>query len=111
MLTFDLGSEMDVSGIVVWNYRTDNRNSAKSFTLSFATASSTGPFSGDISPADLLCSAASNAALARTFSPTTARYVRMTITNNQIAETCVSTGGDRVGLGEIRFLTSMLIAE
>lgn len=105
LLTFDLGSDVELTEISVWGYSRTNSNGVRDFSLTFAT-SAEGP---------------ENAGTSITYNPTftvphgdverhsfrftqavTARYVLLKPLNNW-GGMGVAPGGDRVGLGEVAF--------
>lgn len=119
-VVFDMGSDSVLSNIILWQYQNDGGGSAnvgnhtRSLQLRFNTAAQgAGSFSGapvtltmmpvldndGIGGNDL---GGSNSA--QTFSlSNTARYVQLTITDNYRGFQGITGGGDRAGLGEVRF--------
>lgn len=104
-LTFDLGEAKDVEAMVMWGYyfytfRNAVGNEAKSFDIAFSTDgesySETETFSNEVPVAGR----------AGTLGPfenpaaKQARFIRVSITDNHAP----LSGGDRVGLGEVRFV-------
>jgi hypothetical protein len=111
VLTFDLGSDVDLAEISTWGYTTTNANGAKEFQLKFATsAEGTGAFGSSISYSPTFGAPLSDVTRSSNlFSQTVkARYVQMTITDNYFTAPGDGSdgglaGGDRVGLGEVAF--------
>lgn len=110
-LTFDLGSDVTLTEISTWGYTTTNSNGVKDFNLMFATsAEGTGGFGSSITynpsfstPLDDV-NRTSNLFAQKV----TARYVKMTLTDNYFeapgdGSNGTLAGGDRVGLGEVAF--------
>ena len=114
VLTFDLGSDVPLNEISVWGYAATNTNGVASFDLKFSTEAegagggsvTAGPFAtlGDLVTGE-------NNGTDRqsfSFSPTTARYVELTATDNFFVAPGDGSagglaGGDRAGLGEVAF--------
>lgn len=103
-LTFDLGSDVLLYEISTWYYA--NSNSAKDFSVKFATsADGTSGFGTSISyNPSFTAMAPSGGSIPReihAFSQNvTARYVRVHITTNYYTP---GSGGDRVGLSQVAF--------
>lgn len=106
ILIIDLGEDLLLTEISIWNYATNNTNGAKDFSLRFAT--------GAEGPDGFGTSIAYNPSFEAPFDPlvrsshpfsqpVVARYVEMTITDNWAGFQGAMAGGDRVGLGEIAF--------
>lgn len=108
VLTLDLGQNRLLSEISLWGY--GHPNSASSFSLQFATqAEGTGAFASSIAYSPTF-TPAQQATTMQEFVFTqnvTARYVRMTITDNFYTPATSGSGGDRVGLSEIAFETTV----
>lgn len=114
-LTFDLGSDMELGSVSVWGYSDGNTNGASEFSLAFATeaegagggAAAAGPYAtlGDLTTG--MSDALSRQAF--DFSPVTARYVELTVSDNFFVAPGDGSvegtlaGGDRAGLGEVAF--------
>ena len=111
---FDLGSDVTLGEISTWGYATGNTNGGKDFFLEFATDAEGGDpgFLGDESYGSSITFSPSFEAA---FSPSardshvfgqmvSARYVRMTVTDNWRGLQGALPGGDRVGFGEVAFL-------
>ena len=98
---FDLGSNNTISNIVLWNGYATNANQAKGFSLNFSDDGTT--FSGFYSDT-LAASNVGNVENAQTFalSGISSRYVGLTLTSNYAGAPGMP-GGDRVGLGKVRF--------
>ena len=116
VLTFDMGSDVEIGQISAWGYADSNTNGVSEFSLSFATAAegagggsaSAGPFvmAGD------RALGTNDATLRNAFSfaPVTARYVDFEVIDNffvapgdgSVVDGSLA-GGDRVGLGEVAF--------
>ena len=104
VLVIDLGQERELDEISIWTYFVDN--SGKDFVLRFAT-NAEGPtaFGTSISYTPTFTSPEVNEVPRQSFAfreAVRARYVEMTITDNFFQGDGTS-GGDRVGLGEIAF--------
>lgn len=103
-LTLDLGQDRLLSQISIWGY--GHPNGASRFSLLFATgAEGTGAFGTSIAYNPVFLPAQQSLTLQDfTFTQNvTARYVRMTITDNYYSASNPGAGGDRVGLSEIAF--------
>lgn len=104
VLVLGLGELYQLSDLVVWGYHfgSPNNNEAKSFTLEFSTDGGN-TFANPV-PLEhaRTASGAETLPLGGTFPADT---VRITITDNHHGSPGAA-GGDRVGLGEIRFLGS-----
>jgi MYXO-CTERM domain-containing protein len=102
VLTFDLPDLFDLTDMVAWNYSVIG-NAAKEFTIEFSTDGG-GSFGGAV-PGLIIPSAHT---VAHTISlpggPHLANAVRLTITDNWLE---AGAGGDRVGLGEIKFVGAL----
>jgi len=97
VMTFDLGSALDLTDFVYWGYNNGGTgNEASDFTLTFSTDNvsfgSSVAFDQSGSPMGL--GAPATLSLGSTIN---AQYVRVEMTDNQ-------GGIDRVGLGEVRFI-------
>lgn len=103
VLTFDLGGTFVLTDLVLWGYTffTANNNEAKSFTVEFSTDGGV-TFTDSV---DVTKTARSdNAAATLSFGgPFIANVVRVSITDNFFAAEG-ALGGDRVGLGEVKFV-------
>ena len=112
VLVFDLGADVDLTEISVWNYSDGNTNGASEISVEFATEAD-----GD---AGFGTSIMLNPVLPVAFDATprqslpfgetvTARYVQVTVTDNYFDPPGDGTGmnplagGDRVGLREVAF--------
>ncbi len=114
VFSFDLGSDMLIDSILLWQYGNGSPgNSTRDFELifhedaegdvfSFASDAGTeaSEFTGTMDAA-LPGTTANNVAQQFNFAPETARYVGLRIANNYLG--LESPGGDRYGLGEVRF--------
>ena len=100
VLTCTLPQLTEVSELVVWGYNlgTPNGNEAKTFVVTFSTNGST-----FIDPVTVTQPTVLGGAAVRLPFPASrfATHVRVTITDNHFGD--VAVGGDRVGLGELRF--------
>ena len=107
VLIFDLGSDVDIDEISTWGYETptgNSRNSVRDFSLQFATdAEGNAGFGTSISynPDFFADDAHPNRESNQFSEKVSARYVRMTITDNHYSNG--NAGGDRVGLYEVAF--------
>ncbi|MCA9084722.1 MAG: VCBS domain-containing protein [Planctomycetaceae bacterium] len=105
-LTFDLGSQSLLTDIVIWGYHPATGNQVKEFTLEFSTDGGI-TFGNAISLSKAITG--SQQETLSFGSEILADTVRMTITDNHFG-TPDAPGGDRVGLGEVKFLTVSLAA-
>lgn len=117
VFVWDLGRDYTVSDIVLWQYANDgganvfgpNRdgNATRTFSLRFSTEAQGAAFSGPNAFDGTMtrCWATGGINPAQTFDlgRVSARYIELTITSNYFRQAGVLAGGDRVGLGEIRF--------
>jgi len=103
VMTFDLGGLFMVSDLVVWGYHfgSSNNNEAKTFDATFSTD---GANFGGLRTVDHARTAWNQETLSFGGS-TLASHVRLTITDNHFG-TPGAAGGDRVGLGEVKFIGS-----
>lgn len=101
---FNLPSTTQLKGVASWGYHfgSGNGNEARIFTLEFSTDGGT---SWSAPTAPITRGMSSAAAAISAFAPVTANAVRMTITDNNAG---FAAGGDRVGLGEVRFLSQLV---
>ena len=102
-LVFNLDSIQDLTDMVVWGYANGNSNGGSDFTVEFSQdGGATYYASTEVASGDHL--GQDNATL--TFDDIyAANTVRVTITNNVDRRTLTTApGGDRVGLGEVRFI-------
>ena len=120
VFVWDLGGMTKLEDIVLWQYQNNGTNGSaigndtRTFELRFSTTSTfTGPadFSGTM--ASVLGLGGLN--LAQAFDLTgvadalATRFVELRITDNYFGQPGITGGGDRVGLGEIRFNGSSVI--
>lgn len=104
VITMELGALYQLTDLIVWGYHfgNPNNNEAKSFTLEFSTDGGN-TFANPVSLEHARTAAGvETLTLGGTYP---ADAVRITITDNHYG-TPGAAGGDRVGLGEIRFLGS-----
>jgi hypothetical protein len=103
VMTFDLGGLYKVSDLVVWGYHfgSPNNNEAKTFDVEFSTD---GANFGGLVTVNHARTAANQETLPLG-GDTLASHVRLTITDNHY-QTPGAAGGDRVGLGEVKFIGS-----
>jgi hypothetical protein len=119
-VVFDLGTDTSLSQILLWQYQNDGGGAAnvgnhtRTLTLRFNTAAQgAGSFSGAATAVTML-PVLDNDGLggndlgginsAQVFGlGGTARYVQLTITDNYRGFQGILNGGDRAGLGEVRF--------
>jgi hypothetical protein len=102
VLTLGLAREFSLSALVVWGYpvvTTPNNNEAKTFVAEFSVDGGA-TWGGAVT---LTHARTAQASEVLTFSPRRANAVRLTITDNHYG-TAGASGGERIGLGEIRFL-------
>jgi len=115
VVSLDLGTSYEISDFVFWGYHfgAPNGNEAREFSLEFSNDGGTS-FSAPVVVANPLsvyaADQASTLSLGATF---TADTVRMTVTDNHFGG--ASPGGDRIGIGEVKFIaipepsTSLLV--
>ncbi|MBT3199515.1 MAG: hypothetical protein HN350_06320, partial [Phycisphaerales bacterium] len=98
VLTFDLGGTYNLSSAILWNYAIAG-NAAKDITVEFSTTGASGVFGN---PVPIVVPQQAGAAHMISLGGThQANAVRMTITDNYYGQ---GAGGDRVGLGEVKFV-------
>ncbi len=115
VFVWDLGRNTNLANIVLWQYGNDgggvdfDGNSLRTFTLSFSQ-DATGPvFTGPAQTFtmnrvwNVIAATGANSAQSFPLNGVVARYVQMTLTTNYFGQPGVLRGGDRVGLGELRF--------
>ena len=122
VFVWDLGDRVKVEDIVLWQYQNNGGtgtaigNDTRTFELRFSetnTFSGAADFSGTM--ASVLALGGLN--LAQAFDLTSvvdagiARFVELRITDNYFGQPGITGGGDRVGLGEIRFNVTNVIPE
>lgn len=114
VFVFDLGQEVKVTDLLLWQYGnfgfgsagTDG-NSARTFDLRFNTDAE-GPLfaAGPIEFSSTMTSPFStlgiNVAQIFAVGPVAARFIELTLTDNYFAQPGYTAGGARIGLGEIR---------
>lgn len=100
----DFDQVYGLSDLVFWGYHfnANNGNEARTFQLEFSTDGGTSYGTPVTVGNPIGTYAASGASTFNFGSQINANAVRMTVTDNQFGGT--AAGGDRVGLGEIRFL-------
>ncbi len=115
VLVFDLGAEVWLSSLVFWQYQNDgggfgrSGNAAKTIRLRFSGGAQgpvfSGPAWGSVGLANvhLHLRGVNSAQHVPLGAGVAARYVEMTVTDNYFGEPGIVAGGDRVGLGEVRF--------
>jgi hypothetical protein len=122
VFTFDLGADTDIGSVILWQYGNNGGNgpgnegnSTREFSLMFKTEAEgndfstwTPEFSGtmDSIPGD---TTADN--YAQLFPFTTlenVRYVGLRIDSNYAGQPGITGGGDRYGLGEVRFVDEVV---
>jgi hypothetical protein len=120
VFTFDFGADTDIGSVILWQYgnnggpgSTNGGNSTKDFALIFHTEAEGDVFDFDTETPDFTGTmdviegdnTIDNVAQPFYFGATeTVRYVGLKIVSNYIGE---YTGGDRYGLGEVRFATEI----
>jgi hypothetical protein len=111
-LFIDLGEDVPLDEINVWGYAASNANGVSEFSLSFATSADGEDGFGTSITYNPTFSDLPNDDVARQVFPfdqtVTARYVRLTATDNFFVEPGDGSGGetpggDRIGLGELAF--------
>ena len=124
VFSFDLGVDTSIGSILLWQYGNGAAgNSTRDFELIFHTDVEGGSFdfasAGGVEATeyagqmDLAANYTTVDNVAQFFgfgSTTTARYVGVRIANNW-GQNGVAPGGDRYGLGEVRFATEAVIPE
>ncbi|MFN0126816.1 MAG: PEP-CTERM sorting domain-containing protein [Verrucomicrobiales bacterium] len=110
VLTFDLGSDRELSEISVWGYTSGNTNGVKDFSLKFGTSAEGAAQIGTSITFNPSFTPVTRDDVPRNsfpFSETvTARFVQMTLTDNYFVapgDIAPNNGGDRVGMGEVAF--------
>lgn len=100
---FNLGSSQTLKGVATWGYHfgSGNGNEARAFTLEF---SNDGGATWSAPTSTITRGLSASAAAVNSFTPVTANAVRMVVTDNNAG---FAAGGDRVGLGEVRFLSQL----
>ncbi len=123
---FDLGAEQAVGSVIMWQYGNNGGdvgrggNSTRDFELIFHTAAEGNTFdfgteavefTGTMDPI-LEMNTIDNVAQFFGFDSTVdAQYVGLRIANNYLGQPDIIAGGDRYGLGEVRFATEQLVPE
>jgi len=110
------GGDSDVGTVILWQYQNDGGgtgrvgNHAKTIELQFNTeAEGAAAFAGVVSTIEMEPVMDDiNAAQAFALSGEEARYVLMKVTDNHFESPDIIAGGDRVGLGEVRFATEII---
>ena len=103
VMTFDFADLESLTAILVWGYGGVNRpinNDVQQFTLEFSTDGGDSYYDNVALEKPRTINSASRLSLGGQFE---ANYVRMTITDNHFG-TPGATGGDRVGISEVKFL-------
>ncbi len=117
VLVWDLGSQSNIEDILLWQYQNNGGNGTsignhtQTFELRFSDSLS---FSGSPAFTGTMANVAQLGGLnlAQTFNLADvagaqgARFVELTLTDNYFGEPGITGGGDRIGLGEIRFNVS-----
>lgn len=120
VVVFDLGQDTAISNILLWQYQNDGGgpanvgNHTRTLDLRFNSAAQGGTtFNGSATTLTMMPVVDNDgvpgndlggANSAQTFALSgTARYVQMTITDNYRGFQGIVNGGDRAGLGEVRF--------
>ncbi|SHI81999.1 PEP-CTERM protein-sorting domain-containing protein [Rubritalea squalenifaciens DSM 18772] len=100
VLTFDLGGEYTLTDFVYWGYSNGGTgNEAKDFTIEFSVGG--GAYGNAVNFSQTTALGAGTPETVN-FSAINADSVRITITDNYFG---VGSGGDRVGLGEVKFVS------
>ncbi|MCW1924326.1 discoidin domain-containing protein [Luteolibacter arcticus] len=107
--TIDLGSIFSVDAFVIWGYHFggNSGNHPKTFDLEFSDNGGSSYYTS-LTGLTVPNGGAANAADTIAFNPTSANFVRLTITDNYFG---THAGGDRVGIAEIRFLGTPEVPE
>lgn len=118
VLVFDLGRDAWLSSIVLWQYQNHggggghSGNAARTIDVRLALSEGGPNFSGDAFTTLNVANVHTDLGgknKAQTFSlgaGARARYVQLRVTDNYFGQPGILAGGDRVGLGEIRFNVS-----
>lgn len=111
VLTIDLGANYTLAGASLWNYNVAG-NATKAFSLAFSTDGAYGASTDYQTAVPLINNTENYDSIPRedfAFTTVTARYVRMTITDNWCGAVCgdgsSAIGGDRVGFLDVQFAT------
>jgi len=122
-IVLDLGSDQTVGSIILWQYGNHGGSSAtagardgngtKTMNIRFNTeAEGSASFAGSPTAITMqevwLGLGGVNGAQAFALPTPTARYVQLEVTDNYYGEPNINAGGDRVGLGEVRFATEVV---
>lgn len=99
-MVFDLGSSRSLASMVVWGYG-GNSNEAARFTVEFSADGVTYANAETVQTSSTLGTGRQVLAFSQN---RTGRYVRVTMTGNANLLGYSGPGGDRVGLGEVRFI-------
>jgi hypothetical protein len=105
ILILDLGANTSLAEISIWGYAASNDNGVKEFKLRFATEAEGEAGFGTSITYNPAFTALKDPVPRQSFffdRVVTARYVELTCTSNYFVEPG-TTGGDRVGIGEIAF--------
>ena len=105
--TLTLDGPYSLSALVVWGLSTGPGNEASDFTVEFSTDGGNS-YSSATETLSLDNTTGGSAARLSFGQAHEADFVRFTITNNAKGRGFPGSGGDRVGLGEIRFVGSAL---
>jgi streptogramin lyase len=115
VLVFDLGSDAWLRSLVFWQYENDggnfarSGNEARSVDVRFATSAGGMNFPGPaavsltLKNVHLGLDGVNSPQIISLGAGGRARYIQLTITDNYFGQPGILGGGDRVGLGEIRF--------
>ena len=103
--TLTLDQEYDLSALVVWGFQ-GSASEATDFTVEFSTDGGGSYHATETVQTSALLGTAGAATAARLdfTQPRRATHVRLTITSNAYVRGFSTTGGDRVGMAEIRFV-------
>jgi len=118
IIVFDLGSDQEVGSAIIWQYQnngggsTNLGNNARLIDIRFNTeADGSTDFNDpptEITVKNVTQLGGTNSAQLFSFpSKPTARYIQFEVTDNYYGQPDITTGGDRVGLGEVRFATEV----
>lgn len=108
--TMSLGSKFDLTDLLIWGYSATNSNGASDFLVEFSLDGGTSYYDSEFVQTSFPIGS-SNAVL--TFGDVfSANFIRMTMLGNEKSRGLTGlAGGDRVGLGEIKFLAVAPIPE
>jgi len=106
VFVWDLGQDYLISDVVLWQYNApSNGNQARDFSLRFSSDALGTAFTGTSAFTGTLAADTDVAQLFSLGDGPMARYVEMTLGSNYFGQSGM-VGGDRVGLGKVRFASA-----